>query len=170
MAKTFEEMMAGGYDQIAWPDDGVVNFTFLGQEVVDTQYGDRVKLAVYDLLDQRETAIYTASKKLLNQLFKDLKIQIGDKVVCKRTGKGFQVAYESGIIERNNAPKQEVITANQAAAIIDAPVEQPKKPAPKKFKIEDGSPFQFPSNEAKTKQHAKKSRGAGRKTCLCFMS
>jgi len=123
MPKTFDEMKSGGYDQLRFPEDGVANVQYLGQEVVNTQWGDRVKIAVYDLIELKETAIYTTSGKFLRLLFDDLKIQLSDKVAIKRTGTGFDTKYEAKIISRFADP-----TANKPA--IAETKEPPKPKAP----------------------------------------
>ena len=109
MPKTFDEMKSGGYDQLRFPEDGVANVQYLGQEVVNTQWGDRVKIAVYDLIELKETAIYTTSGKFLRLLFDDLKIQLSDKVAIKRTGTGFDTKYQAKIISRSGKEKLEAV-------------------------------------------------------------
>ena len=116
MPKTFDEMKSGGYDQLRFPEDGVANVQYLGQEVVNTQWGDRVKIAVYDLIELKETAIYTTSGKFLRLLFDDLKIQLSDKVAIKRTGTGFDTKYQAKIISRSQAKDGPNATGNEKPA------------------------------------------------------
>lgn len=117
--------MKGGIDQISWPEDGVINIQYLGQDIVATDYGERVKIAVFDLIELKETAIFTTSAKLLRQLFTDLKLEVNDKVAIKRTGSGFNTAYNAKILSRAEPQKAEVATANEPKA----PLQKEKPPA-----------------------------------------
>lgn len=109
-------------DQIKYNENGVINFIYLGFEEVETRHGNRIRLAVFDIAEQRETALYTLSKELLKQLFEEKKVQINDKVAVKRTGEGFQTKYQVKILER--AEKNAPVTAN------DGPEKEPEKKAP----------------------------------------
>jgi len=142
MAKELSDFLKGGYEQINWPEDGTVNFEYIGQEIVETQYGDRVKLAIFDLIENIETAIYTASKKLLGPLFTTLKVEPGDKIAVRRTGRGFQTKYEVAIIERKNKQAEKAITAADVKEVFHGEKALPLKETPKKFKIEDALPFE----------------------------
>lgn len=141
MAKTLEDFKKGGYEQIEWPEDGEINVIYLGQEVVDTSYGERVKLAVYDMIAGKETAIYTSSAKLLKLLFDELKIKSEDKVAIKRTGSGYKTNYTAGIIERNEpapaaGPATKQAPVEQAVTAKEAPASKVKK-----VSVADAAPF-----------------------------
>ena len=125
MPKTLDDFIKGGYEQLNFPEDGVANVQYLGQDIATTQWGDRVKIAVYDLIELKETAIYTTSGKLLRLLFKDLKVEVNDKVAIKRTGSGFDTKYEAKIISRAGQDKAETVTANEPKA----PSQKEKPPA-----------------------------------------
>lgn len=153
MGKTIEDFMQGGYDQISWPEDGTINIEYLGQEIVETQFGDRVKLVVYDLIDERETAIYTASKRLLVPLFQTLKAQYGDKFAIRRKGSGFQTKYEVVLMARAEIQPEQAITANDVKKAFPTaetmaknaqgfPIAPATKPKKKKFAVEDAAPFE----------------------------
>ena len=131
MGKTLEDFMEGGFEQLKWPDDGEVNVQYLGQEIVATKWGERVKLAVYDLTELKETAIYTTSAYLLRKLFDELKVEINDKLVIKKVGTGFDTKYEAAILERATKSKEEVVTAKDNTTS-----------KPKKVKLADAPPFE----------------------------
>lgn len=142
MPKSLDDFLKGGYEQINWPEDGTVNFEYIGQEIVDTQYGERVKLAIFDLIENVETAIYTASKKLLGPLFNTLKVEPGDKVCVRRTGRGFQTNYEVAIIERKNKATEQAVTAKDVQQVFPGAKQTTAKPVAKKFTMEDAPPFE----------------------------
>ena len=112
MEDVLKKYIESGVDQIKYNEDGVINFIYLGHEEVETRHGNRIKIAVFDIAEQRETALYTLAKGLLKPLFYEFKVQINDKVVVRRTGDGFNTKYEVRILERAAANAGQVVTAN----------------------------------------------------------
>lgn len=142
MDPVLDKYLKSSVDQIEWSPEGIINFIYLGHEEVETRHGNRIRIAVYDLIAERETAIYTLAKGLIKPLFMDLKVQINDKVVIKKTGEGFQTKYEVAILER--APKQtgQAVTANDVQEVFPGAQASVTKPKKKPIGIEDAPPFE----------------------------
>jgi hypothetical protein len=115
MQKTIDDFKKGGYDQLEFNSEGLASVQYLGQEIVTTQWGDRVKLAVFDLVNLNETAIYTTSAKLLRLLFDELKIEINDKITIKRNGTGYATKYQAKIISKGEGQPAQPTTNNENA-------------------------------------------------------
>lgn len=128
MDPVLDKYMESKTDQIKYNEDGVINFIYLGHEEVETRHGNRIKIVVFDIAEQRETAIFTLAKGLLQPLFYELKVQINDKVAVKRTGEGFNTKYFVKILERSETDDSKPVTAGEQKKL---------PPEPPKQKLED---------------------------------